>query len=89
MPIAPSLARPGSALAVASRPPQSGWRLLGHRTRANGAGVSSAALPDGASKHAFRALIGSDPRDRPSPAPHRRDRFRRRALVRPGRSNAG
>jgi hypothetical protein len=61
MPVAPPLASPGSALAVASRPRQSGWRLLGHRTRANGVGVSSAALQEGSSKRALPQ------RSRPSP----------------------
>jgi hypothetical protein len=68
MPIVPPVASPGSALAVASRPQQSGLRLLGHRTRANGSGVSSAALRDGASKPASPQRLHPTPVIGTSPA---------------------
>jgi hypothetical protein len=50
------------------RPRQSGCRLLGHRTRANGVGVSSAALQEDASKRAAPQRSRPRPRDRASPA---------------------
>ncbi len=62
MPIVPPVPSPGSALAVASRPQQPGRLLLGHRARANEVRVSSAALPDGARKHASPQGLTSDPR---------------------------
>ncbi len=62
MPIVPPVPSPDLAVAVAGcRPQQSGWRLLGHRTRANEVGVSSAALRDDSSKR------GALQRSRPIP----------------------
>jgi hypothetical protein len=61
MPIVPPVPSPDLALAVASRPQQSGRLLLGHRTRAGEVGVSSAALRDDSSKR------GTLQRSRPIP----------------------
>jgi hypothetical protein len=77
MRIAPPLASPDSALALASCLQQSGWRLLEHRTRANGVGVSSAAVQEGASKRA------APPRSRPSPVIGRPQRRPRDDCIRP------
>ena len=61
MPIVPPVPSPNLALAVPSRPQQSGRRLIGHRTRAKEVGVRSAALRDDSSKR------GALQRSRPIP----------------------
>ena len=61
MPIVPPLASPGSALAVASRPRQSGWRLLGIAPEQTGLELAQLPCGKGASKRA------APQRSRPSP----------------------